>query len=77
MKLKDQINSYLQKVIENITEEKAEIEIQSAQESIHGDYSTNVAMRYAPQSKKNPKAIAGEFFRTRRSQMRRTLARSL
>ena len=68
MKLKDQINSYLQKVIENITEEKAEIEIQSAQESIHGDYSTNAALKIFRKAKdrfKNPlelaKKIAGEL----------------
>src|SRR3989344_484838 len=68
MKLKDQINSYLQEIAENITGEKAEIEIQSAQESIHGDYSTNIALkifRKAEDKFKNPlefaKKIAGEL----------------
>ena len=68
MKLKDQLNSYLQKIIENITGEKAEIEIQSVQESVHGDYSTSLALKIFPKVKdkfKNPlefaKKIAGEL----------------
>lgn len=68
MKLKDQTNSYLQKIIENITREKAEIEIKSSQESIHGDYSTNIALKIFPKTKdkfKNPlelgKKIAEEL----------------
>ncbi|OGH14037.1 MAG: arginine--tRNA ligase [Candidatus Levybacteria bacterium RIFCSPLOWO2_02_FULL_37_10] len=51
MKLKDQVNFYLQKIIENIIGEKAEIEIQPVQESIHGDYSTNIALVVYPKLK--------------------------
>jgi len=61
MKLKNQINSYLQKITENITGDKAEIEIQPAQESIHGDYSTNIALKIFPKVKnkfKNPLEFA-------------------
>ncbi len=57
MKLKDEINSNLQKVIESIAGEKTEAEIQSGQESIHGDYSSNVALKIFPKAKdkfKNP-----------------------
>src|SRR3989338_10078305 len=61
MKLKDRINTYLQKIIENITGEKVDVEIQLAQESIHGDYSTNIALKIFPKLKdkfKNPLELA-------------------
>ena len=61
MKLKDQVNSYLQKITENIAGEKVDVEIQLAQESIHGDYSTNIALKIFPKLKdkfKNPLELA-------------------
>ena len=61
MKLKDRINTYLQKIIENITGEKVDVEIQSVQESIHGDYSTNIALKIFQKTEgkfKNPLEFA-------------------
>ena len=61
MKLKDQISSCLQEIVENIIGEKAEVEIKPAQESIHGDYSTNIAFKIFSKAKnkfKNPLELA-------------------
>ncbi len=64
MKLKDQINFYLQEITKSITGNREETEIQPNQESIHGDYSTNIAFKIFAKAKdrfKNPLEFANKI----------------